>query len=124
MFSGVMSLIASALPWLGFGKGYTFHIPLTDYVAPRLDLFYWQPTFPERLLYAVMEFPLHILGLFVPMGLVYFDDEGPVTVKPFTVFVFWFALGLFLVWASMQASRHQPTGPDTNQPTSAWTPKH
>ena len=99
--SGVMCLFLSGLPWLGFGKGYAFSIPIAECIVPRLDLFCWHPGLLERTLYAMMEFPLHILGLCPPLSfLVFFNGEGPASVRPFMVFVFWLMLGTALIWRS------------------------
>jgi hypothetical protein len=114
IYSVVICLLFASLPHLGV-SGYYFGSIGGDWEPPQLNL--GEP--PELLLpllmcfnliYAVAEFPVHLLGECVrPWGsYVFFAGEGVVTTRPFAVWMFWLqmaATGVLAIVASQIEKR-------------------
>ena len=102
---GCFCCIVAMLPWLGVG-GYAFSTPVVHVLLPRLSLFPPCPT-----IYHIISAPLHLLGkLPVLDQLVFFQGEGLVTVRPFSVALFWMLLAIvvFVLYAWATKEREAP----------------
>jgi hypothetical protein len=69
--------------------------PLGNIALPRVKLI------DNSWLYDAASFPLHFVALIPPLDdIVFFAGEGPIAVRPFCVFLFWFLVGVCCLWLS------------------------
>lgn len=96
MYIGITSLVFALLPWLGLGS-YSFSVPGYDFEFPRLELFH------NEFLWELLSLPLRCVALIAPLRpLVFFQGEGVITVRPLVVSLFWFLVGILLLWVSLR----------------------
>jgi hypothetical protein len=116
---GITSLVMALLPWLGLG-GYTFAVPGTGIIVPRLNLIN-DYIFDSGIVWDIVAFPLHIVSWVWPDH-VLFSGEGVATVRPFVVFEFYLLVGVTSLWLSLhryggrRRGSEQPSEADVDKP--------
>ncbi|QDT39496.1 hypothetical protein Pan189_39040 [Stratiformator vulcanicus] len=99
---GIISLLLSSLPWLGYGRG-AFVVPGWDIHLPTLSLTREHMVPFGEVLTAILELPLTLLSIIRPLDyFIYFQGEGVRTARPFTIFLFWHLCGVTFVWLSVR----------------------
>ncbi|MBM83978.1 MAG: hypothetical protein CMJ78_25765 [Planctomycetaceae bacterium] len=100
---GLVALLSSGLPWLGFGP-HGFTLPGTSILLPTWNLTTRNPGPIEswfRLYYYCLEKPVYLIGVWGQNTFIENVVFRP-GVIPFIAFVFWLLVGIAFLWISIR----------------------